>query len=477
MNNRRTYINLMKNFSVLTIGNFGSKILTYFLLPLYTTYLSTEDYGTFDLLSTTINLILPILTVNASASVMRFALDKSLNIKEVVSTGTIIILKGIVLFFCFIAINLRFSFAEIINDYLVYFIFLYFFTILFNFLNSITKGLEELPILAFGGILHTFILLVLNIIFLIPLNLKLEGYFLANIISLAVTSLYLIVRIRLWRYVSFRSYSHVLYRDMLRYGGPLIITSISWWINNASDRYIVTWVCGLAANGIYSVASKIPSILTTFQNIFNQAWQISAVNEYDKYDTKNFFSNIYNTFNVLNVIACSLLIAFTKVIANLLFAKDFFEAWKYAPFLLISVVFGSQIGVIDGVFQTVKDSKAQSASVVLGAIVNVLMNLLLVGLWGPVGAAISTAMSYAVSWCVSMINVKKYIFLKINIKRHLVSYLILCCQASAFVLIANIATLCLIQFLFVFALFVLYFNDIKNLSEKGLNYCFKLIKK
>ena len=34
------------------------------------------------------------------------------------------------------------------------------------------------------------------------------------------------------------------------------------------DRYIVIGLCGVAANGIYSVGYKIPSILNIFQTIF-----------------------------------------------------------------------------------------------------------------------------------------------------------------------------------------------------------------
>ena len=58
---------------------------------------------------------------------------------------------------------------------------------------------------------------------------------------------------------------------MVAYSVPMGLGNIGWWINNVSDRYIVTWICGLAANGVYSVAYKIPSLLSMFQQIFNQA--------------------------------------------------------------------------------------------------------------------------------------------------------------------------------------------------------------
>lgn len=69
------YKYLIKNIGILTISNFATKFLSFFLLPLYTGVLSTEEYGTFDLYSTTISLLYPILSICVSDSVIRFLLE------------------------------------------------------------------------------------------------------------------------------------------------------------------------------------------------------------------------------------------------------------------------------------------------------------------------------------------------------------------------------------------------------------------
>lgn len=73
---------------------------------------------------------------------------------------------------------------------------------------------------------------------------------------------------------------------------------ISWWVNGLADRYVLIFFCGIASNGVYSVASKIPSILNIFQNIFSQAWMLSAVREFDAED-KNGFLPKYLTYIML----------------------------------------------------------------------------------------------------------------------------------------------------------------------------------
>ena len=70
------YKYLGKNIGLLTLSSFGTKLLSFFLVPLYTHLLSTTDYGIYDIFSTTISLAIPILTINIHDGVLRFLLDK-----------------------------------------------------------------------------------------------------------------------------------------------------------------------------------------------------------------------------------------------------------------------------------------------------------------------------------------------------------------------------------------------------------------
>jgi O-antigen/teichoic acid export membrane protein len=217
---------------------------------------------------------------------------------------------------------------------------------------------------------------------------------------------------------------------MVVYSRPLMINNISWWISSASDRYIVTWLCGLAINGIYSVGYKIPSILNIFQTIFNQAWTISAVQDFDADDKNGFFTRMYNMYNFGMVAVCSVLIVLTKGIAHILYAKDFYVAWQYVPFLLLATLFGALSGYIGGIFAAVKDANIFAKSSIIGAIVNVILNIILILLFGSIGAAISTAISYVVTWALRMMHVKKYINLKCSMTRDITTYLLLVLQGA-----------------------------------------------
>lgn len=94
------YKKLGKNVALITLGNFGSKILTFLLIPLYTAVLTTEQYGTADLMTATVNLLSPFFTLLMSEAVMRFVLDKTKDKSQIFTVGLTVTLLG---FFGYVA--------------------------------------------------------------------------------------------------------------------------------------------------------------------------------------------------------------------------------------------------------------------------------------------------------------------------------------------------------------------------------------
>lgn len=427
---KKNYKYLAKNIGLLSISQLGTKLIAFFLIPLYTNILTTEEYGIYDLYSTTISLLTPVLTLNIMQSVMRFSLEKNNNKSEVLSSGMNVFIKGFVAFLTLVGVNRIFNFFPIVNQYLLIFILIYITYSIQQMLVYFARGIDDVVAVSMGGLIDSAVMLSLNVLFLVPMKLGLTGYFYASIIGLAVCDVYMIVKTRIWKYFRLNVRNDILLKEMIVYAAPLILNSIAWWINNASDRYVIIAICGVSANGIYSVAYKIPNILSMFQNVFNQAWTLSAVKDYDYDDSNGFFTKMYNTYNSMMVLMCSALIVGDRLIAKFLYLKNFYEAWKYVPFLLIAIVFGALSGYIGGIFSAVKDSKVYAESTVVGAIINIVLNFALVYLFGPIGAAIATAVSFIVVWGIRYIRLKKYIRIRVPLLRDILTYIVLFIQAS-----------------------------------------------
>ena len=381
---------LLKNIGILTISNFSSKILVFLLVPLYTSVLSTAEYGSFDLAVSTITLFYPIFSLNVADAIMRYSFDKECSKKEIASIGCKYILLSVAIFgIGMLALN-KFKLWPDINGLEIY-VFIYYVSYsAYQFLIQFAKGLEKVKEMGTSGVISTFVTILANIIFLLVFRWGLSGFFWANILAQLVAGIYLAERIKIWNYLDYKVKNLKLEKEMLKYSVPLIATVVGWWVNSTADKYVVTFMLGLSANGLISVSYKIPQIINTLQGIFTQAWQISAIKEYGRKDSAIFYGNIFSLINLLMCVACSFLIMSTKPLAMFLYAKEFYVAWKYVPFLLVSSVLNCASGLLGPILSAQKNSKAMMQSAIVSAIVNILMNIILVYLIGIQGATIST---------------------------------------------------------------------------------------
>ena len=221
----------------------------------------------------------------------------------------------------------------------------------------------------------------------------------------------------------------------------------------------MTGLCGSAANGIFSVAYKIPSLMMVFQTIFNQAWTISAVKSQE--DGKDdFYSRVYSVYNLGFVILCSCIILSNKVVAKFLFSNDFYEAWKFAPFLIITVIFNSLAGLLGGILVARKKTNLIATTTMSGAIVNLILNLILVGILGPLGAAIGSLVSYIVVWGCRLYKTIKLGEISVKIKDNILSYIILVIQATFMLIIKEPIVMYVSQVVCLLIIIMLYLKDI-----------------
>lgn len=463
---------LFKNIVALTLGQMGTKIISFLLIPLYTNILTTGEYGIYDLINTTVGLLIPFMTLNIKDSTMRFALDKDYDKSTIFSISLKYCVRTIIISFIFIEVNSIFKVFSVVDDYKIFVFSMFVLSAVVDVLSCFVRGLDRLSDIAIAGVIGSSAIIVLNIVFLIPLKLGLQGYFLAHILGTLLQCAFLFCRNKLWRFIKLNKvYDNAVKKEMVSYSVPLIANSAAWWVNSVSDRYIVTWICGVSITGIYSIAGKIPTIIDVLQNIFSQAWTIFVIKNIDSNDREQLIKKSYEIYSTFIIIICSILIMLSKVLSSLLYAKEFFGAWKYVPFLLIASTCGAMSGYFGGVFAAVKESKIFAYSTVLGAMVNLLLNVLLVYRMGALGAAIATVVSCFVILFVRIFYVKRIVQFETSVKRDALMYLILIIQAVSFLLVDDIVPLYVIQILCLVTLFGVFKNELLYLIKavKGLS--------
>ena len=439
---REKFKYLFKNTGYLLIGNFSSKILVFLLVPLYTSVLSTAEYGTYDLTFTTIQLLMPVLSLNIIDGVMRFSIDAGAKERQYTFYTAMKYMLLACMVFLSGAIVVRVLFQiDVLEHYFVEIILFFAFYMFSQFAIQFARGLDDIKGISISGILGTATVIISNVLFLLVWKIGLRGYFWANICSFGIQGLFLASHSRFYMYylspkefgVEGRKYG----KEILLYCWPLVFNTLSWYINGAADRYAVTYFNGIKINGIYSIAYKIPAVLNAVQTIFIQAWQLSAIREYETSDSAIFYRKTYQSVQLTMILLCSALIMSTRILAKLLFSADFYAAWKFVPTLLLYVVFNTLSGTVGGIFSAAKDSKAFSVSAITGASINILLNIILVYIWGAEGAAIATVISSIVIWYMRMHFARKYVSLKLKHIFYSIEYLILFLQVALMTIIKD----------------------------------------
>ena len=418
---------LLKNIGIFTLGSFTSNAISFLMIPLYTSVLSTSEFGSVDLMSSTASLLSPILLLSIQDATLRFTMDNNYKKEDVLSTSLNVVLKGTTILTIAIVLIGIVRIFPVSNQYLLFLWMIFVLGAISSIFNLYLKAENKAKIIACSGIIGTIAVCSCNYLFLVVLKYGVAGYMFSNVISLLLQIIYQLITGKIYKDIHFKKYNN-LSKPMIRYSSPLIANSISWWVNNASDRYILTAVRGIAESGIYTVAYKIPTVLTLFQNIVYNAWSISAIAEFDENDTDGFIGRNYELYSCISILICSILLVMNIPLARFLYKGDFFNAWKCVPFLLLGTVF-SGISQFEGsLYAAVKETRLVAKTTVVGAITNTILNIVLICIFGAIGAAISTCVGYCITWLLRTMFMQRFVKMKVNWKKHFVLLAFLVCQ-------------------------------------------------
>lgn len=420
MSQRKKY--LAKNTALFALNTIGTKLISFLLVPLYTKAFTTAEYGTVDLIATIGTILVPIITINIGEAVMRFALDDDANLNNIVSIGIFYAGFSFILG-CSVFLVVSFFPQITVNSALVYF-----YCIsqgLYKTFACNLRGQEKLFHFAVGNILHTFAAAILNIFFLVIWKTGVDGYFLAYILSNLISFIYCFIAGNVKQTFSNFRIDPVLMKKMALYAIVLVPNSLMWWIMNSSDHIMVTSMIGIAANGIYAISYKIPSILSSFSTVFNQAWSYSAIHENKSSDREVFNNLMFDHLVRFQLIITSFLMLVMRPFLRFYVQPAYFEAWKYTPYLLVGYFFLTMGTFLSTIYTVQKDSKGFLFSGSVGAIMNIMLNWILIPRWGIHGAAFATCISYITVFVYRILDTRKYMIIHVLKPEYLFGYILL----------------------------------------------------
>lgn len=401
------YKTLLSNTFLISLGTFGSKLLTFVMVRFYTGVLTPADYGTADLIMQTANLLLPLVSLGITNGVFRFALDRKEQRRSIFTIGFYTILVGSLILLAALPLL---SNSESLREYTLLIGVYTLASCLHSLCAQYIRAEGKTALFAVQGIINTALVIGFNITFLLVFRMGVFGYVMSVVAADGICTLFLVLREKLWK-LWLPKPEGQLWNAMLRYSIPLIPATIFWWITSVSDRYMVAYFLGTDANGLYAVACKIPTVLTLLSTIFMEAWQFSAIQEAtgDREVHIRFYTQVWSAFLAVMVMAGSVIIVLCRLEIRMLSTQQYYEAWKYIPTLSMAMVFSAFSSFMGSVYVVTEKSRLSLWTALWSALANIFLNSLLIPRIGIQGAAIATLASYVLCFAIRAVTSRRLI--------------------------------------------------------------------
>lgn len=467
--------NILKgNIFIFALGNVLVKLISLLLMPLYTSYLTTEQYSVAELLNNFTEIVIPIVTLCVVDAVYRFSIDDDVDYASVFTNAVKVLTCG----YLVLSVLSTVFYYLTGYSYTFYFLLLYIAASAQKLCSQFSRGIGDVKIFAFSGVLNAMVLVASNLLLIVLLHKGTEAYLLSLIIAHLCSSVFCFITSKEYNYFDIKRLDKHLLKDMLIFSVPNVPNMLSWWANNLSNRYIILCFMGDGAAGLFTAASKLPAVINTMAAIFQQAWQYSTAKELKAKDSEAFFSGVFKYYICFIILMCSVIILFMPYVSYLLLRGDFYKAWRYVPLLLVSAAIGC-VSTFFGTFYTAaKENKMAMYTTMCGAAVNVATNILLINSYGISGTLIAGLFGITVIAVMRIIDTSRYTHIKCNYLSITIQFSVLVIQAVTYLfdveraiyfqivcvlalMLINYSTLvCIIKILYITSL-----NFIKNKME------------
>jgi Membrane protein involved in the export of O-antigen and teichoic acid len=255
---------LAKHSFVYSISNVALKASGIILLPLYTKYFTLEEYGQLGLLLITIIIFSQSLVLGQGLSIIRFnnTVGYEGKRKSVFFTITFFILIIITLFLILTETFLTeiaslFGDPAIYEHYLNICIYIVAVITINNLFLSKLRADDRSVTYTISGIVKLLVMIVFSIYFIVYQRTGIEGVLYAQLAGeLSNTVFVLPLMLKEIKPV----FDSAIIKESLRYGFPLIFSSMAINLLNGSDRYIIKYLLGDAQLGLYELAYKVAGV-------------------------------------------------------------------------------------------------------------------------------------------------------------------------------------------------------------------------
>src|SRR5215218_2026285 len=386
-----------------TAASIVSKVIAVALLPLYTRYLTTEDYGAAEILFAAVVAASIIIRLGLIEAILRFFYLDDEDPARVVS-GTFAGLFWLSTVGALVALPFAGPLSELLLPdaeklggsapelVRIAIVGLWVLT-MWEFMLTLFRLEERARAYFLTTILNVLAAIGLTVVLVVGLDEGARGLLLGSYASGAAFVLALIVL--QWRRLSLR-FDRELMRRLFRFGLPTMPAEVSLYLLNFADRLIIARSLGLAEAGLYSLAVKFAQAVNVLVRGFQLAWPPLAYSIRDDDEARRTYATVVTLF----VAGCSWVVAgmwlFSRWIVRALADPKFFDSFEAIGLISTAVTLYALYLVLVVILGRTGRTEFNFPAAIGALVANVVLNLLLVPPLGIVGAGLALVASYIV---------------------------------------------------------------------------------
>jgi O-antigen/teichoic acid export membrane protein len=402
---------VLQESTLYLLGNVASRLIGFLAIPFYSRFLTPSQYGLIELVELSTQTIAIALGLQAiGAALARLFHDQPTFEDEqaVVSTSLIAtaVLSAAVMIAAVAGAG-TLSRMVFHTDEWTTLLQAAFVAMFFSNMVEVVLVYERIRANATFFLHYTLITLManlaLNILFIGVLDAGVWGFVSSKLVTTIVSSLYLALRMR--RDVGWHWRSAYV-PELVRFGAPLVLSSLSYFAIHFSDRFFLSSAVSLAELGRYALAYRFAILVSALVgDSFAKSWDATLYRYAGRDGWQGQFARIASYFTYL---------VFTTGLAIALFSPELLRVMVppeyFPPPLLLPIIIASYLArEIGDFFRSLllinKRSMRVGQIAFGGAMVNLAANVLLIPMYGIYGAAIATLMTWliymAVCWVVA----------------------------------------------------------------------------
>lgn len=386
---------LIRNTGVIAVGGMATKLVQFLLLPLYTSVLTTAEYGTVDYVNTIALFLVPVVSVLMDEALFRFLIDcrDDAERRRAVTCSCAAVAAGCAVF----AVGALTVWLVLRPGNLSWVVALVVAQALLQMTGAVLRGFGETPSYALMNFVASVATIVLNVVFIAVLRWGVTGMLSATVIAQGGVSAAFLVRERIWRYVDLSSFEPAYAASLVRYAVPLIPNKVSWTIMNMVDRLVIMNVMGAGPAGVYAVAYKFPNVMDTVYGFFYQSWKESSARALGgEGDEVSFYNVVYRALRRFMASVVLVMTALMPFVYGLLVEGSYGEGMLYVPVLLVATYYSNISGFYGGIFTAHLDTRVMGTTTVVSALLCFVLCLALIpalGLWGASFATLAATLT------------------------------------------------------------------------------------